>query len=168
MAEIRFKSKIGLSTYLPGMHYIEVPQKVVTRLGGTLKIRLTCTVNNKVKFQCGLMPLGAGRGYIMFSKPRMKLARVKLGDRVDISLALDKSKYGMPMPPELKELFKQDRESKKRFDKLTPAMQRYVLHYVGSVKNSDSRIERAFLLMTNLKKCEAGKETFRKMLGKWD
>lgn len=168
MAGLRFKSKIGILSYLPGQHYIEVPKKTIAELGGTFKQRLTCSVNGKVKFQCGLMPLGGGDGYIMFSKARMKAVNAKAGDRLDIILTPDKSKFGLPMPPELKELLKQDKEGKKRFDKLTPGMQRYILHYVGTAKNPDLRLERAFMLITNLKKCETGKETFRKMLGKWD
>jgi hypothetical protein len=45
-------------------------------------------------------------------------------------------------------------------------MQRYIIHYVASVKSSQLKIDRAFLLLTNLKKLPKGKETFRAMLGK--
>ncbi|GAB3824507.1 hypothetical protein GCM10028895_32940 [Pontibacter rugosus] len=64
---INFKTHIGLLTHLPGMHYLEIPQEVVQQLG-TLKLRLHCTVNGKVRFQCGLMALREGKAYISISK----------------------------------------------------------------------------------------------------
>lgn len=147
------------------MHYVEVPKKIITTIGLGFKARLLCHINQKLKFQCGLMPLGGGNGYIMISKAKLKTLGAGLGDRVQIVLTADKSKYGLPMPAELKELLKQDEEGKKRFNLLSPGKQRNILHYVGSVKNSDARLERAVQLISNLKKCPLGKETFRQILG---
>ncbi len=45
-------------------------------------------------------------------------------------------------------------------------MQRYILNYVSTVKSLNLRVERAFLLISNLKKLPKGKETFKEMLGK--
>jgi len=96
----------------------------------------------------------------------MKQIGVKDGEKVDVVLEPDESKYGMAVPEELQELFKQDKEGKKRFDLLTPGRQRYIIHYVSSVKNSQKRVDRAILLIENLKKLPKGKENFRDMLGK--
>jgi hypothetical protein len=48
---------------------------------------------------------------------------------------------------------------------LSAGMQRYILTYVGAVKNPDKRIERAILLMRNLVQQQEGQESFREMLG---
>lgn len=53
-----------------------------------------------------------------------------------------------------------------RFELLKPGMQRYVLQYVAGVKSSELRIDRAILIIENLKVLKEGKETFREMLGK--
>jgi uncharacterized protein YdeI (YjbR/CyaY-like superfamily) len=116
-------------------------------------------------FQGGLMALGAGSAYISLNAARMKKLGLKPGDKVRIDLKKDESEFGMTMPDELKELLNQDPEGKRRFDKLTPGKRRYIIHYVNSVKNSQKRIDRAILLITNLKKTTEGKETFRQMLG---
>jgi hypothetical protein len=162
---VTFKTQIGKLDYL-NTRYLEVPKRIVTKLGGTLSARLKCTVNNAIEFQCGLMALGEGRAYISINATRLKKLKVTEGDTVSVSLVKDESEYGMDMPIEMIEIFKQDAEAKRRFDMLTPGKQRYVIFYVAGVKNQQLRIDRAMLLLENLKKLPEGKEEFRAMLGK--
>ncbi|MFL5763418.1 MAG: YdeI/OmpD-associated family protein [Bacteroidia bacterium] len=163
--KIIYKTKIGQLKHLVGMHYIEVPPPVIKKLGGSMKCRVLCTVNNELTFQGGLMALGEGSAYISINASRLKKLGIRSGSAVEISLKKDESKFGMEMAEELKELLRQDREGKRRFEMLTPGKQRYIIHYVNSVKNSQKRVDRALLLITNLKKTTPGKETFRQMLG---
>ncbi len=162
---IQYSTSIQQLDHLVGMRYLEVPASIVKKLGGKFNVRLLCTVNGSITFQCGIVALGKGCAYISFNKKRMKEIGVKDGDTVKVSLAPDSSKYGMEFPPELKELFRQDKEGKMRFDLLSPGKQRYVINYVSTVKNSQLRIDRAILLIENLKKLPKGKESFRAMLG---
>ncbi|MBP6333955.1 MAG: DUF1905 domain-containing protein [Bacteroidia bacterium] len=162
---IHYTTTICKLEHLVGMRYVEVPAKIVKQLGGKFNVRLLCTINRAITFQCGIMALGNGNAYISFNLKRMKEIGVKDGDGVEVSLKPDPSKYGMEVPEELQELFKQDKEGKKRFDALTPGKQRYIIHYVATVKNSQLRIDRALLLIGNLKKLPLGKESFREMLG---
>ena len=148
------------------MRYLEVPKKVIQSLGGKLSIRLICTINQKITFQCGLVALGEGKGYITLTKKRMKELGVTEGSKIKVVLKQDASKFGMPMPKELEAVLEQDDEGRLRFEKLTPGKQRYILHYVGTAKDSEIRIERALLLIGNLKTLPFGKESFREMLGK--
>ncbi|PTX22549.1 bacteriocin resistance YdeI/OmpD-like protein [Pontibacter mucosus] len=161
---INFRTHIGLLQHLPGMHYLEVPQDVVQALG-TLNIRLICTVNGKLKFQCGLMALGEGRAYISISKKRMQQLGIKLHDEVTVTLEKDDSTYGTEVPAEMEELLQQDEEGNRRFLLLKPGMQRYMLNHVSAVKNPQLRVDRAITLIENLKKLPEGKENFRAMLG---
>jgi uncharacterized protein YdeI (YjbR/CyaY-like superfamily) len=96
----------------------------------------------------------------------MKKLKVQEGDTVSVSLAKDESKYGMSLPVEMIEILKQDKEAKRRFDMLTPGKQRYIIFYVAGVKTPQLRIDRAMLLLGNLKNLPEGKEEFRAMLGK--
>lgn len=161
---IQFKTHIGLLQHLPGMHYLEVPQEVVQQLG-TLKIRLHCTVNQTLTFQCGLMALGEGKAYISISKKRMQQLRLALHDTATVALEKDNSAYGTDMPEELKELLHQDEEGNRRFQLLKPSVQRYVLNHVSAVKSPQLRVDRAITLIENLKTLPEGKENFRAMLG---
>lgn len=163
---ITYKTKIYKLERLLGMHYLEVPPDIIDQLGGKLKIRLICTVNDKISFQCGLMALGNGSAYISINNARLKKLGLKFKDTATVSLKKDDSEYGMEMPEELKELLKQDEEGQRRFNLLTAGFQRYIIYYVAGVKNTQKRVDRAIMLITNLKKTKEGKETFRQLLGK--
>jgi hypothetical protein len=128
-------------------------------------VRLLCKINNYEAFQCGLVALGEGDGYISVNKKRMKDYKLKPGDEVHVLLTKDKSEFGMEVPVELQELFNQDYEGYRRFCLLTPGKQRYIIHYVSSVKSTHLRIDRALLLINNLKSLREGKESFRAILG---
>jgi len=165
MKPIKFSTHIDKLSYL-NTFYLEISANVVKKIGGIGKQRLICEVNKAIKFQCGLMSLSEGRAYISINSKRMKELGVEKGDIVNVILTEDHSEYGVDVPEELTELFKQDPEGKRRFDLLKPGMQRYILNYVNTVKSIQLRVERAFLLISNLKRLPEGKETFREMLGK--
>jgi uncharacterized protein YdeI (YjbR/CyaY-like superfamily) len=131
-----------------------------------MAVRLLCTVNNSVTFQCGLVALGNGDAYITLNLARMKKLKVKTGDSVDVKLEKDDSEYGMPMSEELNAVLTEDTEGFRRFKLLPKAIQRYIIFYVNSVKKPQSRIDRSVFLIHNLKQTSEGKETFRAILGK--
>ena len=146
------------------MHYVEIPTSALATLG-KLPARVVCQLNGRVRFQCAVMPLGGGRGFVSISQIRLSLAGAREGSRVDVAIIKDTSRYGLKTPPELKEVLGFDDEGSARFAALTPGRQRFVISYVNSVKNPDLRIERAFKIIENLKRAPAGKETPRHLLG---
>ena len=161
--KISFASRIGKLDYLMGVHYVEVPANIVKKLGGLNKQRLFCSINKHPKFQCGMMALGEGKGYITVSKKKLNQFSIALGDVIKVILEPDNSEFGMEVPEELIEIFAQDPEAEKRFMNISPGKQRNIIYYVSGVKNSDKRIERALKLINNLKACPEGKETARRI-----
>lgn len=163
MKPITFTSPIE---YLPKLklHHVVVPAAIVEELGG-IGTRLMCSVNGNNAFHAGMVALGGGEAYITLNKKRMKKYGVNRGDEVEVTLHLDHSKYGMEMPEELEALLEQDAEGARRFENLTPGKQRYIIHYVSQVKSSQKRIDRAILLINNLKKLPEEEFDFRKLLG---
>ena len=122
--EIIYKSKIYKLEHLVGMHYFQVPPYIIDKLGSKFKMRLLCTINNKLTFQRGLVALGNGSGYISINMSRLKKLGLKFKDTVTISLKKDESEYGMTLSDELKELLEQDEEGLRRFKLLTLGKQR--------------------------------------------
>jgi len=161
---LHFTTRIGRLPHL-NMFYLELSPGIVEQVGGPTGIRLLCRVNGADPFPCGPVSLGKGSAYISINTQRMKAQGLKLLDEVEVVLEKDNSRYGMEMPPELAELLVQDPEGAARFDGLTPGKQRYIIQYVSTVKSSQLRIDRAILLIGNLKRLPAGKESFRGMLG---
>ncbi|MGZ3694169.1 MAG: YdeI/OmpD-associated family protein [Bdellovibrionota bacterium] len=148
------------------MFYLEVPPRVIKSLGGKFRIRLVCTLNKKLSFQCGLMALGKGLGYITLAKHRLQALEIAPGGTLSVELRPDPSKFGMTVPKEFSEVLRQDSEGKKRFNKLSPGKQRNMIFFVSGTKNSDLRIERALRIVENLKLLPPGKETVSGIFGK--
>jgi hypothetical protein len=161
---MKFTSSISKLDHL-NTHYIEISASIVKKLGGKFNVRLLCTLNNQLTFQCGIVALGKGKGYISINAKRLEALKLKRGDKVKVSLEQDDSEFGAEVPEELTEVFAQDQEAFQRFEKLIPGKQRFIIRHVSAVKNSQLKIERAILLMHNLKKLTPGKETFKGMLG---
>lgn len=161
---VEYSTHIDELKHLSG-HYFELSPSVIKKLGGKISVRLICTINKKISWQCGPVALGNGSAYVTISAKRMKELGVKKDSKIHVSLVKDESKYGMGVPEELSELFNQDDEGRSRFDALPMSKQRYIIQYVLTVKSSRLRIERAIMLIENLKKLPKGKESFREMLG---
>lgn len=160
---INFKSAIFRLNYLLGVHYVEIPKKVMSLFFGK---RIICYLNDRISFQCGIVSLGNGKGYITVNNKRLTQLGLAFGDSVLIKLEIDSSEYGMEVPIELIELLQQDEIGNERFGQQTKGMQRYIIYYISQVKSSQKRIDRALFLIENLKKLSPGKETFRELLGK--
>jgi len=133
-----------------GYCHITVPPKVVKQVGG-FGTRLLCSINDNEQIHSGLMGKGDGRGLIIVNKKNQKKWGLTIGDEVTATIELDHSKYGMKMPEELEALLDQDRVGLERFEKLTPGKQRYIIAYVDGVKSVQKRIDRAIMLIENLK-----------------
>ncbi len=164
---MKIRTRIG---HLPklNLHYLEIPARAIAAFGGTFSRRFECRVNGKLRFQGGLVALGGGKGYVSISKARMKELGAKAGDTVSLELSVDRSKFGMEYPEELRALFAQDPEGKKKFSGLPPSKQRYIVYYVGLVKSTHLRLERAIFLIENLKRSPVANPSFRVILGKGD
>ncbi len=113
--------------------------------------RFICTVNNSVSYPCAMTSTGKGEHFIMVSKEKMKAIKVPVGTEVLVHVKEDDSKYGMPMPVELEEIFLQDPEAEHWFEKLTPGKQRSLLYMVGKPKSEQTRLKKAVVVAEHLK-----------------
>ncbi|MBO6794102.1 MAG: DUF1905 domain-containing protein [Balneolaceae bacterium] len=163
MKPITFNSYLEPQTKV-GYSHITVPPEIVEEVGG-FGTRLLCSINGNEQIHCGLMGKGDGRGMIIINKKRQKKWGITIGDEVSATIELDRSKYGAEMPEELEALLEQDREGLKAFEKITAGQQRYILNYVDGVKSIQKRIDRAIMLIENLKTMPEGSFDYRHLLG---
>ncbi len=153
------------------LHYFEIDESILSRTAdkdskNIYSQRFIVKINDSEPWQGGVVALGNGKGYITVKNAILKKNKVRLGDIVTVYLEKDDSEYGMVFSDELKEVLFQDPEGERRFHLLSKAMQRYIIYYVNQVKSSQKKIERALMLINNLKKTAEGKEEFRVLLGK--
>ena len=127
-----------------------LPEDVVRQLPPG-RVRVEGTMNG-ASFALAVQHMkGRGR-FFSVSGPLRKAAKIRAGDKVDVSFVLvDPDR--LDLPEELEAVLSQDDEARKAWDKLTTGYRRSLIHYVTSVKNVDSRIKRSFML---LEKAKAG------------
>ena len=106
------------------------------------------------------MPKGDGSYFINVNKEIRKKLNLGLGASANVVLTADKSKYGMPLPPEMEELLLQDVEGEKLFHALSMGKQRSLLHIIGKPKSSNVRLRKALMTLDYLKSVK-GKLDFR-------
>jgi hypothetical protein len=160
---------ITFHTYLEpktkvGYCHITVPAEIVEQAGG-FGTRLMCSINGHEQIHAGLQGKGDGRGLIIINKKRQKKWGISIGDEVSATIELDTSKYGAAMPEELEALLEQDLEGMNAFERITPGQQRYIINYVDGVKSIQKRIDRAIMLIENLKTMPSGTFDYRHLLG---
>ena len=131
-----------------GAHF-RVPRYVAKVFGKDR--RVVCTLNEKHERQCAIVPHGKGAFVITVNKSLRTSLGLDFGEEISVSLTKDQSAFGLPLPEELQELLRQDKEGNSFFEVLTPGRKRTLLHIVGSVKNTDKRLGRAIAIVQHLK-----------------
>lgn len=148
---VTFKSVLEITDSDPPWHILRVPKAKVADFGfkGNLR-RVICTLNKSEVFNCSLFP-SKGDYFITLNKKLRDKLDLAVGDNVNIDLAKDESKYGMPMPDEFAEVLRQDAEGERLFNNLSPGDQRMMLKLIVFVKNVDLRIVRSLVGVELLK-----------------
>ncbi len=132
-------------------YHFKVPDKIVKQLSKAKIKRFICTINDGSAFHASLMPAGEGVYFIKINKELRQAHNIKIGDVASLKIDKDESKYGMPLPEELEELFLHDPEGNKYFHQLTPGKQRSLLFLIAKVKSKDKRYEKSFIILEHLK-----------------
>lgn len=131
--------------------YLEVPIEIKDKYVEGKDRRVIITVNNSHEIPCAIMPNGQDFHFINLNKENRKKLKLNVGDTVTVKIKKDKSKYGMPMPEEFKEILYLDPEVDKYFHQLTPGKQRNLLHLIGKPKGQETRIKKAIVISEHLK-----------------
>ncbi len=132
-----------------GMCFISVPEAVKRLIAPRGTARVVATIGHLDPFQCGLMPVKGGDGYLIVNKDRQKQLGLKPGETVTVLIQKDESEWGAPMPEELEALLAQDEAAKAAFEGLSAGRKRAVMYGVGRKKSVEARIEAAVKLLTD-------------------
>lgn len=162
MSERSFKTQLNrFDSDLWGHHFM-VPMDVSAYFIKGKHKRLICKINGVLEFQCALMPDGGDRYFVNLNKTRCKKLKAEIGDELSVSLKPDTSKYGLPMPEELKAVLDSDSEGDRLFHALTPGKQRNLLYIAGQPKSSEIRIRKSLIMVEHLKR-HHGKIDFKQL-----
>jgi hypothetical protein len=147
---LRFTSILEKSTNKLWGSHLRVPKSVAEKLVRGDSRRVLRTLNGSEAHQCALLPYGEGAFVLSVNKKWRNALHLKIGSEVKVGLQLDESKYGHPMPAELNESFRQDREGSRLFHSLTQGRQRTLLYIIGSARDPEVRAWRASIIVRHL------------------
>jgi hypothetical protein len=125
-----------------GYYYLVVEAETVNLFERKKATRLICSVEDKLKFPCGLNHLGDGNFFIILSTKLFKALGKPLGEQVDFELSEDPNPLGVEVPEVLQVLLEQDAATKAAYDGLTDGKKRSLIHLIKGIKNLDLQIEK--------------------------
>lgn len=149
------------SNKLWGCHF-RVPNRIARRLREGNSRRVVCTLNGLVEYQCAMLPHGDGQFVITVNRSLRDTLDLEFDMEVQVRLRRDNSAYGLPLPDELREIFRQDAEGNAIFHALTVGRQRTLLYIIGSVKSPEKRVARAIAVVKHLK-ANGGRINYRQL-----
>ncbi len=132
-------------------YHVKVPVGIYKSYADSKIKRIIVSYNGGIPVHNAFLSKGGNIKYIKLNKKTMKEGNLNVGDKVDVVIEEDKSKYGVPMAPEMEELLNQDIEGEVLFHKLTPGKIRSLLFKVNSYKSTDKRIETSIVILEHLK-----------------
>ena len=144
-----------------GCHF-GVPNSIAQKLVDAGSRRVVCSLNGSAEHQCALLPRGDGSYVVTVNRKLRAMLGLSFGMTVRVGLWKDESRYGLPMPQELEELLRQDKEGDRLFHSLTAGRRRTLLYTINSAKNTDSRLARAVIVIRHLK-ANGGKVNYRQL-----
>lgn len=130
---------------------IYVPTAKAEKVKDLVDKRVLCSINGCEPIHAALMPQGNRDFFINTNKETRKKLNLEVDDKVNITLEKDTSKYGMPLPEELKTAWELDPEGHEVFHTLTMGKQRSLVYQIGKPKSSDIRIKKALTMLEYLK-----------------
>ena len=149
-AKVKFNTTIFQSGNNTG---IPVPEDVVEKLGAGKRPAVTVTLNG-FTYRSTVAVMG-GQYLIPLSAERRTDAKVKGGDKLDVTLELDTAPREVELPEDFKKALNKEKAALKFFEGLSySAKLRYVLP-IGQAKTEETRQRRIEKAVSDLK---AGKK----------
>lgn len=138
---------------LQGTHSIVLPDALVApfREKGHDRAVVVASFEEKtIRYHAALRKY-QGEYRIMFSQRQQKALGVFPNDYFEVCLEEDRTEFGVEMPPELEEVFRQDPEAADLFRKLSPGACRSVIYGVRGYKTPQRRIDLALDICRRLR-----------------
>jgi hypothetical protein len=109
----------------------------VATLGGTKTPPVLVTVN-AVTAPARVARMG-GENLLGFSKKLRSDLGVKIGETIDLVIALDSGSRSVDVPPALAEVLGREPDAKAAFDKLAPSHQKEFARWIDDAKRDETR-----------------------------
>jgi len=145
MSAKQFRARLtrfeGVGTWM----YVKVPfvaEKAFGR-GGQIKVKGAI---NGISFRSSLMPDGDGSHFLVVSKFVRDKAKIKVGERVQVSVEPDGEPRVIEAPPDLAKALSKTKDAKAAWDSFSYSHRKAYVEWIVSAKKDEtrkSRVEKA-------------------------
>lgn len=132
---------------------VDTPLRVSRAFAKRGYIPVRGTLNGKT-FTQTLVPIGGGRHRLFVNRPMLDSAKVEVGDRIDVTLRLNRAVREEPMAAGLAAAMKRSRAATVTWESMTPSRRKEVLRYLNSAKRPETlarNIERVVAMLERKK-----------------
>lgn len=127
---------------------IEVPQEVVSALGGSRRPAVTVTIGDYT-YQSTVAPYG-GRNLIPFAKEHRARSGIAAGDPIEVTLELDTAPRTVEVPQDLAAALASKPGAREAFDRLSYTTRKEHVRQVETAKAAETRARRIDRILEGL------------------
>lgn len=142
---MKFKTKILQIGNNTG---INVPPEIIEKLAAGKKPPVVVTLN-KYTYRNTVAVMG-GKYMISLSAENRKNADVKVGDELEITIALDTEPRTVELPPDFQKALDNNKPAKAGFEKLSPSKKKAIVVSINDAKTQETRMKRIDKAMDSL------------------
>ena len=141
MAEATFRAKVR-SSGRGGGHLVDVPPKVVAKLGGGGRIPVTATFDG-IPYRGSIVSMGGSTKALSVLRSILAQTGKGAGDTLTVVVRNDDAPREVEVPDELAKALKGNRAARVAFESLSHTHQREHAGYVAEAKKPETRAKRA-------------------------
>lgn len=134
-----------------------IPFNVEDVFGQKNHVKVKGSVNG-VEFRSSLTPRGDGQHYMVVSKVLQEAAGITRGDKIHVILAPDTEERTVEVPEILQQVFKENEEAGKTFEKLSYTRRKDFVDYIVDAKKESTREKRIAQMLDEIEKLKRKKK----------
>lgn len=151
---IIFKAELLKFDVNLALHYIQVPEELISEFATKFPFRVFCTIKTHT-FPAAIVKHGIDGLVIQMGKQTIKASGCRLGEELVVTLVQDDTEHGYAMPEEFIVLLDQDTEGREAWEELRPGAQRSLLYYLVGAKSQETRIKRSLIILKRAREIKA-------------
>jgi hypothetical protein len=148
MATQKLKFSTALLTAGKTATGIKIPDKIIEKLGGGKKPLVKITINN-FAYRSAVAVMG-GDYMVGVNAENRESAKVKGGDKIDVTIELDTEERTVEVPAEFQKMLNKNMVARKEFETLSNSKKKVLVIPIANAKTDETRnrnIEKAMTIL---------------------
>ena len=134
-----------------------IPFNVEEEFGKKNHVKVKGSING-IEFRSSLTPRGDGKHYMVVSKSLQEIAGISKGDMIHVIMEPDADERMVEIPGIIQDVFKENEEAGKTFDKLSYTRRKDFVDFILEAKKESTRDKRIAQMLVEIEKLKKKKK----------